>query len=420
MLSQVITIERRKYAAGLFWQPVPDGQNARVFARGLAKLVPGRIKYFTEYRSMVGVGSRALGHTGRMPSAAAEVMEGFADYNSFVAAFAVRQGFWLVAARNGIIIQDKLYADEADAKSEFEALAVLPDWGIMVAPGYWSAPRSEEKHIGEIVSGDARYSIQAVSHFGRRLLIAAAIAALLAAGFYAFRTPVMNAFRPKERAAKPDARAIEEYKKKLEAKDNILVSREKAKPVSVEMPYDALPDAFERAEQCHQAISFLMQIVPGWSQVDAECGETFASAHLHRRFGSVLDVYDFVALNMPGVEIIENSDSDVVLNMQLERLPTRSGLEESGGEEVARAVNSVFQMMNAPVSVRQSVETVKGSLTDGRIAGANVVLVSAASAMQPAEFMKIFADYDAVSLPSVRWSARDRKWNYEVKIYVKQ
>ncbi|MCL2737474.1 MAG: hypothetical protein FWE17_01250, partial [Alphaproteobacteria bacterium] len=124
MTSQVINIERRKYATGLFWQPVAGGQNARVLARNLSKFIPGHTgKYFMEYRSMVGVGGRAMGHRRRMPSAAAEVMEAFADYNSFLAAFAVRQGFYIVAARNGIIIQDRLIPDEASAKEVYEQFA---------------------------------------------------------------------------------------------------------------------------------------------------------------------------------------------------------------------------------------------------------------------------------------------------------
>ena len=422
MPSQIITIERKKYATGLFWQPVADGHNARAFAQKIAKLVPGRAKYFSEYRSMVGIGSRALGHSARMPSAAAEVMDAFSDHNSFLAAFAVRQGFWVVAARNGIIIQDKLYASESLAKNEFDTLSGLPDWGILVAPGSWPAARSEEKLLDELVSGDSKCQAVPISGFGSGLFVLAALAALLAGGLYTFKGQLAKVLTLRTPAVKFNPEAAEAYKKRLAETDEMLVQRLRSAPVvaAMEMPYDALPDPALRAEQCWEAITFLMQVVPGWSQVEAECAGGSATAHLHRSFGIITDVYDFANERMPGVEVIENSDSDMVLTLPLGSLETSSRLSESGAEEIMRSINSVFQLMNAPVDVRRTVETVRGEVgPDGQIASANVVLISAASGLEPREFIRVFQDYDAVYLSSVRWISNQRKWNYEVKIYVK-
>ncbi|MCL1785916.1 MAG: type 4b pilus protein PilO2 [Alphaproteobacteria bacterium] len=419
MASQVISIERKKYATGLFWQPVSGGHNARGLARSLSKFVPGAVKYFTEYRSMIGIGGRALGHQSRMPSAAAEINDAFSDYNSFLAAFAVRNGFYIVSVRNGVIIQDKLFSDEASAKAEYELLTGLPDWGLLIAPGGWSVPRAEEKILSEVVSGDTKYYLMPIGKFGGAFVSLAMLGALLFGIFYIFREPLTHIINPPAQKVEIDEAARAAYVKKLEERDSALLSAAKTAipaPAAVVMPYDNIPDISARARMCFDAITFLMQVIPGWTQADAECEDNVAAAHLHRRFGVITEVYEFVANNMPGVEIIENSDSDMVLVLELDEIPGQSRLAEQDADTAIRNINSVFQTMGHDADVRRSIETVQGA---GAMAAANIVLVGAASALQPMEFVKIFEDYDAVLLSSVRWSASSKKWNYEVKIYVK-
>ena len=420
MASQVINIERKRYAVGLFWQPIASGQNARgVAVRRLARFITGTIKYFVEYRSMIGLGWRTLGHRRRMPSAAAEVMDAFADYNSFLAAFSVRQGFYIVAARNGIIIQDKLFRDEESAKSEYEQLAALPDWGLLVAPGGWSVARAEERSLPDVVSGATKYYLKPVSKVGSIILSIVTIAALLVGLGYLFQEPLKHLVKPKLHKVEIDEVARAAYQKKLAARDAALVSTRilpVAKPVVV-MPYDDIPDLSARARQCFDAITFLMQVIPGWNQTDAECHEDRAAVQLNRRFGVMTDVYDFVYDRMPGVEIVENSDSDMVLIMELDGLSGISRVAEEDADTVIRTVNSIFQLMGHDVDVRRSIETVRGA---GNMISVDVVLVNASTALQPPEFVKIFENYDAVRLSAVRWNAASRKWNYEVKIYVKQ
>ncbi|MDR1207549.1 MAG: type 4b pilus protein PilO2 [Rickettsiales bacterium] len=416
-MQQVITIERKRYATGLFWQPLTNGQNARFFAHKIAKFVPGRVKFFTEYRGMVGVGSLALGHRRRMGVAAVEVMEALSEYNSFLAVFAVKQGMYLIAARNGIIITDRLYENEIDAKAEYEQLSTLPDWGVLVAPGYWSAPRSEEKLIEEVVSGESKQTIQPVSNVGGWLLSIILVIAFLAGMFVMFKGPLVGFVADQGHKAKPDEAALAEYKRKMAQNDKLLVLPQTKDQVRIELPYENLPDMFLRAEQCRDAITALMRIIPGWNQVDAECLGTSATVHLHRTYGAITDVYDFVAAAMPGVDVIENSDSDIVLVAQLDRLHGESRLSEVPMDVVARSINSEFQLMGARVDVRPGIETVQGP--GGITESVNVVLATAGSKLEPNEFIKIFKDYYAVALPSIRWTAHDRTWNYEVKIYVK-
>ena len=117
MASQIINISRKKYAVGLFWQPEKVGVSARVYAHSLASGTDKKANLYTEYRSMIGLGSTKLGHRVAMRVAAADVMVAFSEYTSFLAVFVVGKQFYLVAARNGIILEDKLFNSPSPSAS---------------------------------------------------------------------------------------------------------------------------------------------------------------------------------------------------------------------------------------------------------------------------------------------------------------
>jgi len=418
LARQVITISRTKYATDLFWQPIVGGQSIRVFAGNLGNFITGRTKYYTTFKSIVGVGSSALGHRTRMPSAAATIMDAFSEYNSFVAAFKVNGGIYIVAARSGIIIHDRFYASEDVGHTEFDTLLSLPDWGAVIAPNEWNVARAEEKQIEELIAAGTKHLLLPTSRFWNNFISIALLVGLLLGVLYLFGGQVKKIIVPGTPDIAVDEAARAAFLRRLEVGDATLTQavRVMGPPtVITEMPFDNIPDLSARAEQCMNAITFLMQTIPGWVQQEAVCTEEYATVHLHRRHGALSDVWEYVIEFMPGIEITENSESDIVLTYTLSPLYGISRMEESDGQTVARHINSIFQLMGHPVDVRQSVETVRSA---ARVDVVNVVLVSATSALQPGEFIQIFKDYDAVVLYSVRWTSSTRRWNYEVKIYV--
>ena len=58
MANQTITINRKKYAVGLVWQPIGAGFNARNYARTLSHNINRHLNLYTEYRAMIGLGAR--------------------------------------------------------------------------------------------------------------------------------------------------------------------------------------------------------------------------------------------------------------------------------------------------------------------------------------------------------------------------
>ena len=80
MASQILNINRKKYAVGLFWQPMGVGATVRNYARTLARGVDKKLNLYTQYRAMIGLAARRNGARAGMLSAAAEVMESFSEY----------------------------------------------------------------------------------------------------------------------------------------------------------------------------------------------------------------------------------------------------------------------------------------------------------------------------------------------------
>ena len=118
LANQTILVHRKKYAVGLFWQPVSSLGGGRVGARRLAHSIDGKYSLYVEYNQMLGLASRRSGYRRGMSSAAAEIVDAMVEHSSFLAMFAIDGGFYLVAVRNGIILQDTFFNNETVARKE--------------------------------------------------------------------------------------------------------------------------------------------------------------------------------------------------------------------------------------------------------------------------------------------------------------
>ncbi len=417
---QVITLSHKKYATGLFWQPVGSGHTPRNYAYILSKHINERVSLFVEYRSMVGLGSGRLGHRTGMPSLAAEVMESFTEYSSFLAAFSIGDAFWIVAARNGVIVADKLFYNEELAKSNFEEIMNMTDWAALIAPGSWAKPRAIETKIEDIVLPNIKNGMKSISHFAGNVFTFLLAFVFLFGLFQTFKTPIMKIVAPQRpKIAMMDSKLAEEYKKRMEEKSAELDKEfniKKSEPVRLVMPYDDMPDFSEHTKLCWQAIGFLMQPIPGWSQTVVSCDGNKATTTLKRDFGTLYDFYEVGDKLMPGVVSEEISDSEIKLTVDLPKMTKVSSLSELDADSVARAIYSLFQRANMEVEIDKDSEEISAGNLSAKV---NFVFVSAESKLTPLEFMSVFSDMEGVSIQSIKWDNEKREWNYEVRIYVK-
>ena len=419
----IITISRRKYAAGLFWQPAGGRGNPRDNAAKIARIAKMRASLFVIWNGVIGLAGRRGGIRGGLAVAAPEVVEAFGE-NTFLAAFSVREGFWVLAVRGGIIIRDKLFGNAGDAFAEYMALNSMPDWAVLVAPSDWNAPSAVERRLDDIVSGNKRYRLSSISHLPGYVMTLAVLAGALFAGYNFFEHPIKKLFAPRPQQLNIDPDLAAEYKRKL---DQIDAPPPESPPqtIHVPMPYESLPNLAARADQCWRAIGFLSQQITGWAADTVACMDGEATAHLLRNHGTIGDLYSEVAQKMPGVSISETGGRDVILTARLKSLETSIQPPAYGADEIMTAVQSVFQRINEDIDFRRDFAELQipkigdGETLDTDMTDVGVVKIEASSKLQPMEFIKIMNDISSVHLTAVKWDNRGRNWNYDVVIYVK-
>lgn len=420
LANQVLIIHRKKYAVGLFWQPVASGAHVHSYVHSLAHSVDKKLNLYTEYHSMVGLGARRMGHRLGMPSAAAEVVDSLGEYSSFLAAFAVDKVFYLVAVRNGIILADKVFTTESAARAEYARLFDIPDWAALIAPSTWSMPRAIERNLSDVIRGHGRAVLRPIGRI-RGVLFPIVLLGLFAALlFFVFRGPIREMTTPRPQVSQIDPELAAEYKRQIEEKNKQLDAefgiQKQTPPEPLKLPYDNLPDVAERASVCFQAIGFLMQPVSGWNQVSADCGETYATTTLQRSFGTLGDFYSIAGNLMPHAVVNELSEDTLSVQAALPSVKMHASQDERDADTIIRDIQTIFQAMDTPIEI----EAVSDVLTNGvETVKLNVVEIAVSSKLVPMQFMEIFNNFGGVYMTRCAWSATRRIWNYEVIIYAK-
>ena len=420
LANQTISIHRRKYAVGLFWQPVASGTSGRAAARHLAHSIDGRYSLYIEYNFMIGLSMRRVGHKSGMPSAAAEVLEAMSEFSSFLAVFAVNGGFYMVAVRNGIILVDHVFDKEEEARKEYTNLSQMPDWGAFIAPSKWGMPRAVEHNIEDVVTGRSHTALHSISLSRSIILSVVLVALFILAIVLLYREPVVTSMVGHQGLGKIDEQKAEEYRRQIEEKNKELDEQfqieKKPEPEPIVPPYDLLPSVQKRADICYRAMAFLMQPISGWNQVWVKCDETSASAQLRRTYGTLGDFYMVANELMPGVFVQEVSEDVLTLRATLPKLDAVPSQDENDTDTIVRDVTTVFQSIDADVDIHTVVDTVTNGVETKNF---DVVEVAASSKLTPMQFMQIFDNFGGVYMTSCDWKASNRTWNYEVIIYAK-
>lgn len=392
----------------------------RNYARNLARSVDRKLNLFAEYRAMVGLGARRDGLRSGMSSAAAAVMDAFPEFSSFLAVFDAEKFYYLVAVRNGVILEDKIFPSADAARAEYARLAEIPDWGAFVAPGAWGMPRAVERSLNELLPHAPRTVLRSISRFRAGVFSLVLMCGFLLLMFSMFREPIMSMIAPRPQVAQINPELAAEYRRQIEEKNKELDQQfeieKRPEPDPIVMPYENLPDATARAEMCYQAIGFLMQPITGWNQTRAECGETHASARIQRSFGTLGDFYAVAPDIMPGVFVSEENEDTILMRAALPQIRTIASQDERDAETVVRDVQSAFQSIDTPVTAQIVVDVLSNGVETATV---NIVEIEAQSKLTPMQFMRIFDDFGGVYMTRCTWDAARRTWNYEVIIYAK-
>jgi len=414
--SEILRVNKKKFAAGLFWQPVAVGYTPRNYARVLAHNSKGKSNLFIEYRSMIGLVPKRRGYSVGMPSIAAEVVDALAEYSSFLAVFVVDTKYYLLAVRNGIILADNVFETEGAARAEYAKFLKIPDWTAFIAPNSWAIPKAVERNLGTLLTRKIKYSLRPISRWRSSLLSFVLLIIFFVGLFLFFREPI---HQMRDGRIDLDPEKVAEYKRQIDAKNKELdkqfdIKKEEYKPLV--LPYSSLPVPEQRAKQCYQAIAFLMQPITGWVQTDAVCDETTARVEFSRKYGS-LDGFYIVADNLlPGAMAEELDDNTITVSVALPEVERFASQDYRDAETIERNIVSLFQTMQT----KAKTEIVVDTLTNGvETANLNIVEFAVSSKLLPMQFTKMFEDFGGFYITRCMWNALSRTWNYEVIIYAK-
>ena len=421
MANQTISVHRKKYAVGLFWQPVVAGNGGgRAYARRLAHGVDGHYSLYIEYNFMIGLSSRRVGHKGGMPSAAAEVVDALSEHSSFLAVFAVEHGFYMVAVRNGIILIDRIYENEADARTEYSRMSEMPDWGAFIAPGAWGMPRAVERDLDEVITGHSHAVLRSISMMRSIIISAILVLLFVMAMVMLYRDSVVKSVSEHNEISQIDPEKVAEYRRQIEEKNKELDEQfqieKKLPPEPIVPPYELLPDVAARADVCYRAIGFLMQPISGWTQTTAKCDEKYATVQIRRTYGTIGDFYLIATELMPGAFVQELSEDLLSVRAALPKIKAIPSQDERDTDTIVRDVMTAFQSIDTNVDIQTVVDTVTNGVETKNF---DVVEIAASSKLTPMQFMQIFDDFGGVYMTSCDWNASNRTWNYEVIIYAK-
>ena len=419
MIKQTINVNHRKFATGLFWQPVGVGNTPYNYARQLSKLGNKRYTLYTDYKSMIGLTNGREGARFGMPSAAVEIMESLSDFSSFLGVFKTDNNhYYLLAVRNGIIIRDIVIEQESNARKLYSELSSIPDWSALFAPASWGMPKSQEKFLSDLIISNNTARLRNISFVKSVLPSLFFILVFVFAVVYFLKSPLGESVIPKKQE-RLDPEIAEEYKRQIELKNQELdeqfhIVKKEIEPLY--RPYEHLPDMSERARLCYKGIAFVMQPITGWNQTHAKCDDKYVSATFKRDFGTLNDFYGIGSELMPGGIVQQMNENEIIVRVMLPYLDTMSSLDERDQTTVMRDITTNFQKINTAINISGT----KSTITNGEeTEDVNVIEVSAASKLKPAEFMQVFKDFDGVYMNSVNWNSNTRTWNYEVMVYTK-
>ena len=347
MIKQVISVHRKQFATGLFWQPVSVGVTPANYARQLVKNSDKKYTLFAEYKSMVGLGDTHDGARLGMSSAAAEIVDSLSEFVSFLGVFKIGAYYYLVAVRNGIIIRDILIETETEARNLYAELSNIPDWGALFAPQSWGMPKSQEKTLPEIIGYGSVAKLRQISLVKALLPSVFFIVLFIIGVVYLLKSPLLENITPKK-TTQLNPELVEEYKRQVELKNAELdkqynIVRNEIKPI--QYPYNYLPDVMERAKLCYKAIAFVMQPIAGWNQTFAKCDENYVSATFIRDFGTLNDFYTIGGDLMPGAIVQQMSEDEMIVRAKLPQLPTFASLDERDQVTAMRDIASFFPMI---------------------------------------------------------------------------
>lgn len=277
MGAGVVTVGRRPYAVGLYWENSPNGRLAQT-AKEAARQ-PGQQADFYALRSgnkngrvpQFGLGSAASGHKNGMPAFAACLAN--QQPGSWAGAFRLREGTVITVVRDDLIVPDgdQFFLSESEARDRLLQEVGFGGLQRIYAPESWAISGADTMPVSLLLDERRDVRLHLVSIPKKQLIVGAVAAGLLVlvlgGGWYY-----------QERQAEEEAARLahEDALNKLKEQAN------KSNPFAVQQPqypaperkWENRPMPLDVVESCHAALAQVTADVVGWKLTSIKCNET--------------------------------------------------------------------------------------------------------------------------------------------------
>lgn len=335
MAVAAVTVGRREYASGLYWENSPGGSIAKAAIESARS--PGNAASFYCVRQgnktgripQFGLSQSVDEHKPGMPSLAGCLAN--QQPGSWAGAFRLREGTSIIVIRDDLIVPDgdQFYLDENEARERLLQEMALGGLQRVYAPETWGVPGADNLPLSLLLNDRTDVKLKTISISSKSILLIAGIfiglLLLLGIGWYIQR---QNEIAEQEEQAR-----LEAYKRaQLEA--------EKMAPGFIRtVPQYPLPERLWELEPkplavvhaCHEALSKVAINFTGWRIMNISCTANALSINLNRTVGYA---------SAPANWLIDETGKMASFSVQINKMRPRGAEALKDGEFItARYLN---------------------------------------------------------------------------------
>ena len=405
-LGTEIVVDGVEYATNLFWQPlqnkddpfmeVEEASQGILEGADLFCIKPGKAPQF-------GICVSSDGYKKNQEAAAVPLATALSDRSSFIAVFKVNSGWWYICVRNDIILSDgdMLFLKEEDARTQFESMLAVPDWGRKIAPPEWGVEETEYPDLSKLIQRGAKAKLQKIKGLrGSKLILVVSISSIV--GLWLLYTLFMEIVLapPKRPVVVPVAPKV--IPKKVEV-------------VPETKPWEKIKDPTEVMMQCELAVAKLISIVsPGWKMGDISCTQSSAATSFQREFGRISWMKQAVSkpnLKLGG-KIFSDDGNTMVASVVYPTIKIISSAPNRGDAVLKNELNELGQSLGMKFSLASA------SVTSAQRNVYRHVKFKFTSKFKPHIWKDMLTKFSGVEINSIKYSPETKVWDYEGVIYV--
>ena len=276
MGAGVVTVGRRPYAVGLYWENSPSGRVSQ--AAKEAARQPGQQAEFYAARAgnkggripQFGLSPEGAGHKAGMPVFTACLAN--QQPGSWAGAFRLREGIVVIVVRDDLIVPDgdQFFSDEAEARDRLLQEIGFGGLQRIYAPEAWAVPGADTMPVSLLLNDRTDIRLRPIEISKKYIILAAAgvglLLLVLGVGWY------IQAENAREEAARL---AQEQELQRLRdlAKQNLpgVMQKPQVEYPPPERKWEKQPLPMNVIQACHATLSQMPATIAGWKMTDLKC-----------------------------------------------------------------------------------------------------------------------------------------------------